>query len=89
MGARQLIYGASFLPETLNALGEAFDAAWFEIAANFRDSAEIEAARHNLADALLSVASEDSRDVKVLKRAALLLVALDYPHLVLPAPAVP
>ena len=32
MSARQLIYGASFGPETLKALGEAFDAAWVELA---------------------------------------------------------
>jgi hypothetical protein len=89
MIARQLIYGASFVPETLNALGEAFDAAWVEIAGNFCGAADIETARHNLANALLSVASEDYRDVEVLKRAALLLVALDYPQLVLHAPAVP
>jgi hypothetical protein len=31
-----------------------------------------------LAEALLSVASEDSRDVEVLKRAALQRLALDY-----------
>jgi hypothetical protein len=68
------------------ALGEA---AWVEIAGNFCDPAGMETARHNLANALLSVGSEDSRDVEVLKRAALLLVALDYPQLVLHAPAVP
>ena len=89
MSARQLIYGASFGPETLKALGEAFDAAWVELACNFGDPADIENARHKLANALLSVASVDSRDVDVLKRAALLLVDLDYPRLVLHAPAVP
>jgi hypothetical protein len=87
MSARQLFDGASFGPKTLRALGEAFDAAWVEIAGNFCDPADIETARHNLANALLSVGSEDSRDVEVLKRAALLLVALDYPQL--HAPAVP
>jgi hypothetical protein len=89
MSARQLFYGASFGPNTLTALGEAFDAAWVEMAGNFCEPADIETARNNLANALLSVASEDSRDVEVLKRAALLLVALDYPQVVLHAPAVP
>jgi hypothetical protein len=35
MSARQLIEGASFGPETLKVVGEAFDAAWAEIAGNF------------------------------------------------------
>jgi hypothetical protein len=77
--ARQLIEGASFGPEALNAIGEAFDAAWAEIASNFGDDpADVEKARLRLANALLSIASEDSRDVDVLKRAALQRMALDY-----------
>ena len=32
MRARQLIDGASFGPEALKAIGDAFDAAWAEIA---------------------------------------------------------
>ena len=79
MRARQLIDGASFGPEALKAIGNAFDAAWAEIAGNFGDNpAEIENARCNLANALLSMASEDSRDVEVLKQAALQRMALDY-----------
>jgi len=35
-------------------------------------------ARLKLADALLSIASEESRDVQVLKKAALQRLALDY-----------
>lgn len=33
--ARQLIDGASFGPDALKAIGQAFDAAWEEIASNF------------------------------------------------------
>jgi hypothetical protein len=78
---RQLIDGASFGPEALKAIGEAFDAAWGEIADNFgHDREDIEKARQRLAKAMLSVASEDSRDVAVLKRAALQRMALDYRH---------
>ena len=45
-------------------MGEAFDAAWREIADNFgHDSEDIEKARQRLAKAMLSVASEVSRDV--------------------------
>jgi len=77
--AHQLIDGASFGPEALKAIGEAFDAAWAEIAGNFGDDPEdVEKARQRLAKAMLSVASEDSRDVGVLRRAALQRMALDY-----------
>ena len=81
MKARQLIDidGSSYGLEALKALGSAFDAAWLEIAGNFgSDPHDIEKARHRLATALLSVASEDSRDVEVLKRAALEAMALAY-----------
>jgi hypothetical protein len=79
MTARQLIDGASFGPDALKALGQAFDAAWQEIAATFgTDPHDIEQARLNLANAVLSMADEDSRDVAVLKRAALQRMALDY-----------
>jgi len=79
MKAQQLIDGCSFGPEALKAIGQAFDAAWQEIAGNFgSDPAEIEAARLQLASALLSIASEDSRNAEVLKRAALERMALDY-----------
>ena len=36
MKARQLIDGASFGPDALKAIGAAFDAAWAEIANDFR-----------------------------------------------------
>jgi hypothetical protein len=81
MRARQLIDGASFGPEALKAIGEAFDAAWAEIAGNFGNNpGDIDNALYRLAHALLSVASEDSRDVEVLKRAALGQMALDDPR---------
>jgi hypothetical protein len=79
MEARRLIDGASFGPEALKAIGEAFDAAWAEIAGNFgNDPLHIEAARLKLATALLSIASEDSRHVEVLKKAAIQRMRLDY-----------
>jgi hypothetical protein len=75
----QLIDGASFGPEAVKAIGEAFDAAWAEIAGNFgADPEDVEKARQRLAKAMLSVAGEDSRDVGVLRRAALQRMALDY-----------
>jgi len=79
MTARQLIDGASFGPDTLRALGQAFHAAWQDIAGNFGDDPQdIEKARTRPANALLSIADEDSHNVEVLKRAALQRMALDY-----------
>ena len=79
MKAKQLIDGASYGPEALYAIGKAFDAAWAEIAGNFGDDrTEIETARLRLAGAMLSIADEDSRDIDVLKKAALERMALDY-----------
>jgi hypothetical protein len=79
MTARQLIDGAAFGPDALRAIGQAFDAAWDEIAPNFGDDPqEIDAARLRLANALLSIADEDARNVDVLKQAALQRMALDY-----------
>jgi hypothetical protein len=61
MRARQLIDGAAIGPEAVKAIGEAFDAAWAEIAGNFgNDPLNIEAARLKLATALISIASEDT-----------------------------
>ena len=79
MKARALIDGASYGPDALKVMGQAFDEAWSTIAGNFgSDPQDIEKARLRLANAILSIADEDSRDVDVLKRAALQRMALDY-----------
>ena len=79
MKARQLIDGASFGPEALKVMCRAFDEAWQSIQGNFgNDPQDIERARLRLARALLSVASEDCRDVEALKRGALEAMALAY-----------
>ena len=77
MRARQLIDGAVFGPDALKALGEAFDAAWSEIANRFDEPLVIEATRLKLATVLLSIAHEKDRDVQELKRAALQRLAFD------------
>jgi hypothetical protein len=77
MRARRLIDGASFGPATLKVIGQAFDEAWTEIAGNFGPS-QVEDARLRLAEALLSIANEDSTDVAALKNGALQAMALDY-----------
>ena len=77
MKARQLIDSASYGPEALAAMDQAFDEAWRSIEGNFgSDPRDIEKARCRLATALLSVADEDSRDVEALKRGALEAMAL-------------
>ena len=64
---------------SIAALGQAFDEAWGTIESNFcGDLRDIEKARYRLATALLSVASDDSRDVELLKRSALEAMALAY-----------
>jgi hypothetical protein len=79
MNARPVIDSASFGPEALKAIGQAFDVAWCEIAGNFgNDPRDIELARVKLANAVLSVACEESRDVEVLKNGALQAMALAY-----------
>ena len=77
MQAGKLIDGASFDPESLKAIAQAFDEAWLVVAGNF-GAATTEAGRLRLATALLSVANEGSRDVEVLKRSALKAMALTY-----------
>jgi hypothetical protein len=79
MKARHLIDSASYGPEALKAIGQAFDEAWCEIAGNFgEDPRDVELARAKLANALLSVACEESRDVEALKHGALQAIALGY-----------
>ena len=79
MKARRLIDGASFGPATLKVIGQAFDEAWAEIAGNLGDNpAQIENARLTLAEALLSIAAEDSTNVAALKNGALQAMALNY-----------
>src|SRR5215475_4449637 len=58
-----LIVGSSLGPEALSAARQAFDNAWAEIAGKFIGVAEKEAARLELATAILSVATNENRDV--------------------------
>ena len=79
MKAPRLNDGAVFAPGAVKAMANAFEMAWAEIAGNFgNDQTRVETARTKLADAVLSVASEDSRDVEALRREALQAMAMDY-----------
>jgi hypothetical protein len=76
--ARKLIEGASFGPEALKAITQAFDGAWVSVAANFgTDPTTSKKARLRLLRCC-PFASEDSRDVEVLKQAAPEVMALGY-----------
>jgi hypothetical protein len=79
MKARQLIHAASYGPDVLKVLAQAFDEAWLSVAGNFADDPQtVEAARFKLANAVLSVADEDSRDAEAVKRDALEAMAVSY-----------
>jgi len=79
MRARQLIDGASFGPDALRTIGKSLRCGLGEIAGNFGDDpTEIDPARIKLANAILLIASEDSMDAEVLRKAALQRMALDW-----------
>ena len=60
-------------------VGWAFDEAWAQIATFFgNDPVMIEGARLTLASAILSVASDESRDVGALKHAGIQAMAKQY-----------
>jgi hypothetical protein len=80
MKARQLISNASYGPDTLKVLFAAFDDAWRQLAPKCGDNPlAIEAARIRLANTILSLATEDSKDPEQLKAAALRITALGEP----------
>jgi hypothetical protein len=79
MRARRLLNGASFGPESMNAIGQAFDAAWESIGGNFGDAPKVlEEARYRLANCILSVAAEDRLNVEAPKKSALEAMATRY-----------
>lgn len=72
MKARKLVANASLGPEALKVAYQAFDEAWAAIAGNFgSDPIAIEAARLNLANAILSLVAETSGDIDALRDGAL------------------
>jgi hypothetical protein len=77
MQARKLVAGAAYGPETLKVICVAFDSAWDQIKHHFDyDPLCVEAARLRLANAILGVAREDSRDATELKNLGLRALAL-------------
>jgi hypothetical protein len=80
---------AAYGPQSVKAMGQAFDEAWVLIAANFGTPEETEIARLLLAEAILSVATRGSCDVVALKSGALRALAMDYRHRSQSQPAQP
>jgi hypothetical protein len=79
MKARALIAAASYGPETLKVICQAFDAAWAEIAHHFEGHpAQIDAARERLAHSVLAIADANSQDADALKSAALQVLVMTY-----------
>ena len=79
MGAYQREKSRSFGPDSLRAMGRVFDELWAEMAGDIGDNPDVvEAARLALAEAVLAVASDESRDVDVeaLKTAVLRVTVL-------------
>ncbi|HEY7085471.1 MAG TPA: hypothetical protein VH519_11705 [Hyphomicrobiaceae bacterium] len=79
MKARALISAASYGPEMLKIIFQAFDGAWAEIAHYFEGHpTQEDAARERLAHAVLAVADEHSKDPESLKRTALKVLSMSY-----------
>ena len=73
---RRLIENASLGPEASKAIKDSFDATWREIAGNFSTHPiTVGVVRRRLAEALLAIATDNNRDVEVLKRGALEMMA--------------
>jgi hypothetical protein len=78
MKARQLSNDASYGPDALKALFEAFDDAWRKIAPTISTRTNaVEATRLKRADVILGSARADTRDAKQLAEAAVQLMLSD------------
>ena len=73
--AKQLIDGSHLDPDTLRVVYKAFDEAWDTIKHKYASASDIENARLELADAVLSLAQIGAKDVSVLRDGALLVLS--------------
>ena len=77
MKARQLIGHAAFGPDVLKVIGQAFDEAWAAVEPSVGSNPlSVEAARLRLANIVLTLADEDTRNAEPLKRAAIRIFEL-------------
>lgn len=75
----QLVEGATFGPEALKAMGQAFDQAWADVDDTFTTLLAKTAARLHLANAIFAVATDERHDVDTLRSHGLQALALKYP----------
>jgi hypothetical protein len=79
MKALARLRAASYAPETVRAMMDAFDAVWSSVHFHFYDSPEtFERARLRLANAILGAAAYPGQDVESLKTAGLRSMAMQY-----------
>ena len=76
--AISLIAGSSLDSPALKFVSEAFDSVWRKVGGHFQGSSEKEAARLILASAILAVATNETRDIGLLKQAGLRAMRLTY-----------
>ena len=77
--ARELIDEATYGPETLKILYQAFDAAWDEMAPSYAgDPDRAEIARLKLANTILSFPVEEITDAEQITASSLQIVALGH-----------
>jgi hypothetical protein len=72
---RSLIDTASYDPDTLKMLGQAFDDVWREMAGNYHAQAMIEDRRNRLATIILGLADGGERDLARMKTCATKILA--------------
>ena len=79
MKARKLIGDATFDPDRLKIVGEAFDEAWHDLAGNFPDDAQtIEGVRLRLATIILDLAKDGQLGREQLKLSAMRVLRQQY-----------
>ena len=76
--AISLIAGSSLDSPAMKFVSEAFDSVWRKVGGHFQGSSEKEAARLTLASAILAVATNETRDIGLLKQAGLRAMRLTY-----------
>jgi hypothetical protein len=71
---RSFLDSASYDPNTLKLLGQAFDETWKEIAANYVAAPVVEDRRNRLSLIILGLAEGGERDAALIKQIALRLM---------------
>jgi hypothetical protein len=78
MRARRIIEGATFCPEVLAVVRQAFEESWTQVAGMF-PAAEHEGVREELAKAVIVIARSNSNDPRPIREAAVQALKRRYP----------